>query len=448
MQLAKDASFHPGYSDQNNHTTNGDGFGVGTWNEEWKAREEDDDEEEEEEEDCVTRMYGFSHSLAHSLSLSHTLTRSLSHSGWYHSNAAVVPRSISLTNEPVEGHPNMYAAVFKDTAPAWNNANLREICVATRSKCILAHVRAASRFACVSQENTHPFKCGRLLFCHNGRIDKFPKIRRALLARLTDEAFVFVKGTTDSECLFALILTFLQEDGKSVDTPMEQDFPYGHSRLVHAIKKTLKFVERLLADAEIVDTFSTMNFALTDGESLVVTRFCDKSPHVMPPSLYYAYGNVKELTEEITSKNPQLYVRQATTESSMAGETASESESESDDVAAASEESCSHTTGSNSFLDGDATYDEMPIDLLMRESLPGLQYGQVDPLQSTFVVASNPLTNTHTWNPMPRNSIMWCTRGHAPELRLLRSKATFNKFKEHKHSSSSKQVLSDHTLIL
>ena len=87
-----------------------------------------------------------------------------------------------------------------------------------------------------------------------------------------------------------------------------------------------------------------------------------------------------------------------------------------------------------------ASDDEMPIDLLMRESLPGLQYGDVDPANATFVVASNPLTNTHTWNPMPRNSIMWCTRGHAPELRLLRSKATYKKFK--------KKLLSEHTLIL
>ncbi|GKY90541.1 hypothetical protein MPSEU_000027800 [Mayamaea pseudoterrestris] len=411
VQLAKDASFHPGYSDMNNHTTNGDGFGV----------------------------------------------------GWYHSNAAIVPRSVVLTNEPVEGHPNMYAAVFKDTAPAWNNCNLREICCATRSHAIMAHVRAASRFASVSQENTHPFKVGRLLFCHNGRIDKFPKIRRALLSRLTEEAFILVRGTTDSECLFALIVTFLQEDGKAAELPTEQDTPFGHSRLVNAIKKTLKLIEKLLTEADITDTFSTMNFALTDGESLVVTRFCDKSPHVMPPSLYYAYGNVKELTEEITSKDPERYVRQG---SAMGGETtASESDSELDDAAAASGNNPAADgidgghVGSPSVgmrynnpaysssaslegltLDGDTTYDEMPIDLLMRESLPGLQYGEVDSSKATFVVSSNPLTNTHTWNPMPRNSIMWCTRGHAPELRLLRSKATYKKFK--------KKLLSENTLIL
>jgi glutamine amidotransferase len=137
------------------------------------------------------------------------------------------------------GHPNLYAAVFRDTAPAWNNANLRELCIATRSKCILAHVRAASRFASVSQENCHPFKAGRLLFCHNGRIDQFPKLKRALLARLTEDAFMKVKGTTDSECMFALALTFLQEDGTTDVSPFNQDTPFGHKRLVNAIKKTL-----------------------------------------------------------------------------------------------------------------------------------------------------------------------------------------------------------------
>jgi len=246
VQLSKDASFHPGYTDENNHTTNGDGFGI----------------------------------------------------GWYHSNIVTVPRYPSLTNDEVDGHDNLYAAVFKDSVPAWNNMNLREICVATRSKCILAHVRDASRFAPVTQEKYHPFKCGRLLFCHNGRIHHFPKIRRAILARLTDEAFHFVKGTTDSECLFALILTFLEEDGKAKVPgmpPKEQDAPFGHARLVQAIKKTYKYVEKLIQDAilegKVQDyTFSTMNFALADGESLVVTRFCDRSPTVLPPSLYYAYG--------------------------------------------------------------------------------------------------------------------------------------------------------------
>lgn len=54
-------------------------------------------------------------------------------------------------------------AVFKDTEPAWSNVNLREICTATQSRCIVAHVRAASPGMGVHLPNVHPFKAGRLL---------------------------------------------------------------------------------------------------------------------------------------------------------------------------------------------------------------------------------------------------------------------------------------------
>ncbi|KAL7565712.1 hypothetical protein ACA910_005407 [Epithemia clementina (nom. ined.)] len=415
VQLSRDASIHPGFGSDNNHITNGDGFGI----------------------------------------------------GWYHSNTTTIPRYPSLNNENIEGHANIYAAVFKDTAPAWNNQNLREICVATRSHAILAHVRAASRFAGVTQENCHPFKCGRLLFCHNGRIDKFPNIRRKLMDRLTDTAFHYVSGTTDSECLFALILTFLEEDGKSADNekPKNQDAPFGHSRLVQAIKKTYLCIEKLVKEAIESGkmknySFSTMNFSLTDGVTAVVTRFCDKSPDVLPPSLYFAYGNAKELVAEITSKNPEEYVMNLKKAKNQGtdSETCAESDSEPEDPANDNNDkdsmlSISLIDAASSIIPGgglpvidgidinnlaelpdDFTYDELPIALMLREALPGLIYRDVNPREAAFVVASNPLTKTHSWNPMPRNSIMWITRGHMPELRLLRSKKPFNESIVGKHT--------------
>ena len=44
-------------------------------------------------------------------------------------------------------------ALFKDTTPAWNNENLREMAPVTRSRCILAHVRAASPNSSVHRLN-------------------------------------------------------------------------------------------------------------------------------------------------------------------------------------------------------------------------------------------------------------------------------------------------------
>ena len=249
-------------------------------------------------------------------------------------------------------------------------------------------------FPCLT--NLLRFVPGRLLFCHNGRIANFPLIRRALMLKLSDEIFTNVRGTTDSEAIFALILHFLSLDGLSKESPLKQTTPFGHGRLVVAIKKTLRCISTLVKEAGIKDTFNTLNFSLTDGKNIVVTRFCDKSPRIPPPSLYFAYGQASELYEELTARDPVGYVAQN-----------SDTELESD------------ADGENDDDDDEKEFDEKPVVLQMRDSLPGLHFADVDPKDSTLVVASNPLTKTHTWYPMPKNSIMWCTRGSMPELRLL-----------------------------
>ncbi|KJY25830.1 class II glutamine amidotransferase, partial [Streptomyces katrae] len=48
-------------------------------------------------------------------------------------------------------------AVFRDTAPAWNNRNLRELAAHVRSPLFFAHVRASTGSA-VQQTNCHPFR--------------------------------------------------------------------------------------------------------------------------------------------------------------------------------------------------------------------------------------------------------------------------------------------------
>ncbi|MEM9490023.1 MAG: class II glutamine amidotransferase, partial [Myxococcota bacterium] len=58
-------------------------------------------------------------------------------------------------------------ALFRDVTPAWNNENLRCLAQVTRSRTILAHVRAATQGS-VLQTNCHPFSAGPLAFMHNG----------------------------------------------------------------------------------------------------------------------------------------------------------------------------------------------------------------------------------------------------------------------------------------
>ena len=342
---------------------------------------------------------------------------------------AALPTTLPPTDDDGTA-PRNQAAVFKDVLPAWNNLNLRALCLATRSDCVMAHVRAASPGTGVSRENCHPFAAGRLLFCHNGRIDTFAKLRRAVLARLSDEVFAHVRGTTDSECIFGLILTYLSNDEQgSTLSPLHQTKPFGHKRLVAAMQKVLRDIEILLDEHGLngPEHFTTLNFSLTDGDTLVVCRYCDKSPSVPPPSLYFAFGNAQRLYTELTSEeNAACSYPIATSSHSSAGGPSSECGMMSGDTASESEsdDGMSNSLASSSGNENQPFYyDELPIDLEQHESRPGRLYADVDLSQSCLIVASNPLTRTHNWHPMPRNSLMWCDKGSLPELRLLRGRS-------------------------
>ena len=51
----------------------------------------------------------------------------------------------------------------------------------------------------------------------------------------------------------------------------------------------IAMLREMISQAGIETGFSTFNFALTDGRTVVVTRYCDKAPHIPPPSLYFAF---------------------------------------------------------------------------------------------------------------------------------------------------------------
>lgn len=145
--------------------------------------------------------------------------------------------------------------VFKDVRPAWNDPNLRDLSHQIRSGLFLAHVRAATPGLGIQRSNCHPFRSGAWLFCHNGSIRGFRGLRRRLLAEVSDDLFEDIDGTTDSELLFCLALTF----GLSSD-------PRG------ALLETTRVVEAIGRDAG-VEAPLTMTLGLIDGESLHAVRY-------------------------------------------------------------------------------------------------------------------------------------------------------------------------------
>lgn len=171
----------------------------------------------------------------------------------------------------VPGRP----VVFKEVSPAWNSLNLRSLAPASRSRCISAHVRAASPGLGVSQFNCHPFASGGLSFMHNGLVGNFLAIRRELLGRLSDRRFNDVNGTTDSELLFALLLDRLP------DRPGLEDLATG-------IAEVIAEVEDLL-DRRGSSEPSFLNLCVTDGRSSVVTRYATPGQNQCQ-TLYFSQG--------------------------------------------------------------------------------------------------------------------------------------------------------------
>lgn len=101
--------------------------------------------------------------------------------------------------------------VYRSVAPAWGDANLRHLASHIESPLFLAHVRATSGTA-IQESNCHPFRHDGWLFVHNGAIADFHHLRRDLMLAVDPQLFPCIEGTTDSEVLFHLALTFGLDD--------------------------------------------------------------------------------------------------------------------------------------------------------------------------------------------------------------------------------------------
>jgi len=154
-------------------------------------------------------------------------------------------------------------ALLKEVRPAWNSMNLRRIAAVTHTRCLLAHVRAASPGLPVTQLNCHPFSWDGLTFMHNGAVGGWRHLRQRLVGALSEEAYLGIEGSTDSEHVFALV----REAWAAAEAPADP-----LARLEHALRGGIQRVEALREEAGITEP-SLLNLALCDGERAVVSRY-------------------------------------------------------------------------------------------------------------------------------------------------------------------------------
>lgn len=188
--------------------------------------------------------------------------------------------------------PSNGACSFKFVTPAWSNQNLQNLGDHITSPLIFAHIRAASsghdpwEKISVSQENCHPFTFGKFTFMHNGGIPHFSKIKLRLLNLLSETFFNEIKGSTDSEHMFALFLTILYS--KHLDNSDYATINPSVDDIVEALNQTISTIIHLCARVEIEEACS-INICVTDGVNIVATRYRNGPQN--PPSLYYNYGS-------------------------------------------------------------------------------------------------------------------------------------------------------------
>lgn len=162
---------------------------------------------------------------------------------------------------------NKDACVFRAITPAWNNVNLNSLSSCTELGLVFAHVRASTQ-GVLAETNCHPFQYGRLLFMHNGGILAFGQIKRKLVMHLEDRFFLFIQGSTDSECCCALFLDTLYKMGYDPD---DENVKFTHTVLRDALLRTIELIKNW--QVELTQEPSLMNFAVTDGDSVVVSRY-------------------------------------------------------------------------------------------------------------------------------------------------------------------------------
>ncbi|ORZ10583.1 nucleophile aminohydrolase [Lobosporangium transversale] len=176
--------------------------------------------------------------------------------------------------------------IFTSVTPAWNNMNLIRLANKIKSPLVFAHVRAAAAGS-VSESNCHPWQYGRLMFMHHGMVSDFHLIKRRLQESLSDEIFLSVNGNTDSEWAFAVFLSQLQ-------CPRQCE-PFGHETLKEAMLNTIRKFNMWFKSIEKTAnnglTPSMLNFAVTDGVSVVCTRYINSSSAALEPErLYFSSG--------------------------------------------------------------------------------------------------------------------------------------------------------------
>ena len=164
--------------------------------------------------------------------------------------------------------------LYKNFLPIWNDLNLDSLSKSISSNLVIGNVRSATVSENQGYFNTHPFSHKNFCFSHNGFIKNFNYITRKKILKHLDPKYInLIKGQTDSELIFILLMATIENNNK----------------IEKSIKNTIQIIKEN-CDACMLN-FLIATFDKNGKNTLFATKF---SAGLKTPSLFY-------------SKNENLY---------------------------------------------------------------------------------------------------------------------------------------------
>ena len=145
--------------------------------------------------------------------------------------------------------------------------NLKNLAEKVRAACVLAHVRGVAYSAAVeiSLQNVHQFQFEDVpwALAHNGELAGMERLKAALAAQIRPPFLAGIRGTTDSEWIYALFMSQLSDP----HAPASED------QVFAAIEATLSILREARAAAG-VSVSSSVNLFVANGRQLAALRYC------------------------------------------------------------------------------------------------------------------------------------------------------------------------------
>lgn len=175
--------------------------------------------------------------------------------------------------------------IYRNPLPMWNDRNLDDLCRYARTTNLLVNVRSATAKMPAEMSNCQPFAHGQMLFIHNGLIENFyQSLYRPIREQLCDVAYRSIKGQTDSEHIFALLVHY-------IETQPDID-------LAEALRLTVKQVAEMANKAGV---HTSMNIILSTGDRLIAVRYDNQAT---APSLYLLKNSKRFPSSVILASEP------------------------------------------------------------------------------------------------------------------------------------------------